>query len=303
MTLFDLVWSLSEALPAGVYDNIALEHYLRGIIRAYGHSNYFEELPHHLHIVATDLDTGQRAVFGPDTHPRLPISRAVAASTAIPVVYKPVRIGQRDYVDGGVRGNASLDVAIEHGAELVVCINPMVPYDNGDRTSIPFLGPDGGYLSDKGFTAIANQVGRISTHAGLHYHIKQLRKTHPEVDIILIEPSAKDYQMFFYNIMRYSARMIVARHGFESVTLRLAEEHAHVNALLGRHGIKINQRLVLEELAEIQRANYQPQVIRRVLEARSQAFRRSHHTRRQPAVGNLRAQLAELERTLADLDA
>jgi hypothetical protein len=33
----------------------------------------------------------------------------------------------------------------------------------------------------------------------LHYHIKQLRKTHPEVDIILVEPSRNDYQMFFYN--------------------------------------------------------------------------------------------------------
>ena len=53
---------------------------------------------------------------------------------------------------------------------------------------IPFLGPDGGYLSEKGAQFIASQMMRILMHAGLHYHIKQLRRQHPEVDIILSSP-------------------------------------------------------------------------------------------------------------------
>ncbi len=302
MTLFDLIWSLSEALPSGLYDNSALEAYVRNVIREQGHSNYFDQLKRDLFIVATDLDTSERAVFGRHYEERVPISRAVAASTAIPLVYKPVRIGEHDYIDGGIRGNASLDIAVEHGATLIVCINPLVPFDNRERTAIPFLGRDGGYLSDKGLSAIANQVGRIQTHAGLHYHIKQLRKTHPEVDILLIEPSRNDYQMFFYNIMRYSARLIVARHGFETVTLRLAENFEYLRNLLGRQGIPISQRLVLEELEEIRRSGYDPKVIRRTLEARSPAYRRSHNARRVHPVGQLRNTLAELERTLNGFD-
>ncbi len=300
MTLFDLVWQLSEALPSGIYDNTTLERYVRSAIRAYGHANRFDQLQRDLYIIATDLDTSERVVFGPDTHPELAISKAVAASTAIPVVYKPVRINGRDYVDGGLRGNASLDVAIEHGAKLVVCINPVVPFDNRDRASIPFFGPDGGYLRDKGFTAVANQVGRITSHAGLHYHVKQLRKTRPEVDIILIEPSRSDYQMFFYNIMRYSARLIVARHGFETVSLRLAEDFANFQQMLQRHHIRISQRLVLEELSEIQQANYSPAVIRRVLEARSATYRRGVNSRHSSPLGQLRSSLKDLEQALAD---
>jgi predicted acylesterase/phospholipase RssA len=303
MTLFDLVWSLSEALPSGLYDNSALEDYVRRVIREQGRSNYFDQLERDLFIIATDLDSSERAVFGRYSEERVQISRAVAASTAIPLIYKPVRIGQHDYVDGGIRGNASLDIAVEHGATLIVCINPLVPFDNRERTAIPFLGRDGGYLSEKGLSAIANQVGRIQTHAGLHYHIKQLRKTHPEVDIILIEPSRDDYQMFFYNIMRYSARLIVARHGFETVTLRLAENFEYFKNLLGRQGIPISERLVLEELEEIRRSAYDPKVIRRVLEARSHAFRRSYSARRAHPVGQLRNALAELERTLNGLEA
>ncbi len=300
MTLFDLVWQLSEALPSGLYDNAPLERYVRQTIRAYGRSNHFADLDHELHIIATDLDTSDRVVFDRDYPQRIPISRAVAASTAIPVFYKPVRIGGHDFVDGGLRGNASLDVAIEHGANLVVCINPIVPYDNGDRASIPFFGQDGGYLSQKGFSAVASQVGRINSHAGLHYHIKQLRKTRPEVDIILIEPTTTDYQMFFYNIMRYSARLIVARHGFETVSLRLAEQLDFLRDMLARHHIPISQRLVLEELAEIQQADYHPSVIRRVLASRAAAFRRQQTSRRSAPVGDLRQSLHALDEALED---
>jgi NTE family protein len=297
MHLFDLAWSLLEALPSGLYDNLALERYVWRVLKKFGGSNHFGDLTHDLHIIATDLDSSQRVVFSRDDHAQVPISLAVAASTAIPILYKPVRIGDRDYVDGGLRGNASLDLAVEHGARLIVCINPIVPYDNDDLKSIPFLGPDGGHLSEKGLASIANQVGRLSSHAGLHYHIKQLRRTHPEVDIILIEPSRRDYQMFFYNIMRYSARLIVARHGFETVSLKLAEDFASYEEMLARSGIRLSRRLLFEELNEIQQSDYNPVVIRRVLEARSFAY---HRRRPGAPVGQLHRTLTELDQLLAE---
>jgi predicted acylesterase/phospholipase RssA len=276
MTLVDLLWSLSEVLPSGFYDGLALDGYLREILTKFGQSNDFLELARQLYIIATDLDTGERAVFGRGYIEDAPISLAAAASSALPIVYKPVKIGDKEYIDGGMRGNASLDLAIEHGATLVICINPMVPYDNRDRQSIPFFGPDGGYLSEKGIQAISNQVTRIIGHSSLHYHIKQLRRMHPEVDIILIEPHPDDYQMFFYNIMRYSSRMTVARHGFEAVTIDLAEDFQSYRDILATHGIPITRRLVIQELAEIRNSNYDPDVIQRVLEARQPGCSRGH---------------------------
>ncbi len=300
MNLFDVVWSLSEALPPGIYDGMALERYVRRTLRRFGQSNRFADLKRDLFIIATDLDTGKRAVFGRGYEEDVPVSMAVAASTALPVVYKPVRIGDNEYVDGGVRGTASLDLAIEHGAKLVICINPLVPYDNNDRESIPFLGPDGGYLSEKGMQAIASQVSRIYTHAGLHYHIKQLRRSHPDVDIILIEPHPDDAQMFFYNIMRYSTRLIVARHGFESVTLDLAEDYPRYKEILARHGIEITRRVVIEELNAIRESDYDPAVIRQVLEAPSSL---NEPRRVSKAVSELDRTLAELERVLESMSA
>jgi predicted acylesterase/phospholipase RssA len=300
MTLLDVLWSLSEAMPSGLYDGLALERYVRGLLTRPGCSNSFENLDRDLHVIATDLDSGERAVFGPEEYGQVPISLAVAASSALPVVYKPVRIGDSEYVDGGLRGTASLDLAIEQGANLVICINPLVPFDNRSRECIPFLGSDGGYLSDKGVQAIASQMMRITIHSGLQYHIKQLRRQHPDVDIIHIEPRPDDYQVFFYNIMRYSTRLTVARHGFESVTLDLEQDYHHYKKILARHGIPLSRRLVIAELAQIEQSGYDPQVIRRILESCPPACNR---VQRDTPVCQLTRTLAELELTLDQIDA
>ncbi|HSR29156.1 MAG TPA: patatin-like phospholipase family protein [Anaerolineae bacterium] len=292
MNLLDLAMSLTEALPSGLYDVLALERYMRRMLSAAGLSNSFRDLERDLYIIATDLDTGKRAVFGPDEGSDVPISRAAAASAAVPLLYKPVRIGDKEYVDGGLRGNASLDLAIEQGAKLVICINPLVPYDNSDRECIPFFGPDGGYLSEKGAQFIASQVMRVVTHSSLHYHVKQLRRQHPDVDIILIEPRPDDYKMFFYNIMRYSSRLTVARHGFESITVDLAEDYPRYKKILARHGVPLSRRLVISELAEIYLSDNDPDVIRRILEARPAGCNRQGRS----------TPVCQLTRALAELD-
>jgi NTE family protein len=298
MTLFDLIWSLSEALPPGLYDGLNLETYIRKSLIELGHSNNFDDLARELYIIATDLDTGDRAVFGRQTRSNVTISMAVAASSALPLLYKPIRIEDDEYVDGGLRGTASLDLAIERGATLVVCINPLVPFDNHSRS--PQMKNSRANLSNKGIQSIANQTIRILSHAGLHYHIKQLRRTHPAVDIILIEPRQEDYQMFFYNIMRYSARMIVAQHGFESVTMDLAVDYPIYKQILARHNIPISRRLVIAELNEIHQSGNDPAVIRRVLEAKSASCGQK---RQETPVCKLNQTLAELELALEGIGA
>ena len=96
-----------------------------------------------------NLDTAERAVFGHDEDATVTISEAVQASTALPGFYNPARIRGVDYVDGGVRRTANIDVAIEHGADLIICYNPFRPFSNridadaGD----PSYFADGRYLS------------------------------------------------------------------------------------------------------------------------------------------------------------
>jgi len=104
-------------LPSGLFDNAPLEKYLRYNIDRRGMTNDFRVLYRlrqvELYIVAMNLDTAERVVFGHDEDTSVTISEAVQASTALPGFYKPARIKGVDYVDGGVRRTANLDVAIE----------------------------------------------------------------------------------------------------------------------------------------------------------------------------------------------
>lgn len=266
MRPFDAFLALGEALPTAFFHNYGLADYIRETLRSYGGSDRFTDLNHELYIIATDLDTGQRAVFGEGKLTDVPISMAVAASSAIPVLYRPVRINDHDYIDGGVRGMASLDVAIEHGAKLVVVVNSAVPLDNSQRTGIPFFNPNGRHLSDKGMAAVVAQVYRTLFHSGLVFQIKQMRRRHPDVTIILIEPDPTDSAMFFFNSMRYSARMTIAQHGYESVTVNLAQDYNLYKEILDHYGISISPRYVNKELYWMEQSNNDPDAIADVME-------------------------------------
>jgi predicted acylesterase/phospholipase RssA len=244
MSILDILETLALALPGGIYDSGALDRYLAVVLSRPGLTNDFRRLPHPLAITATDLDTGDRVVFGRPPLDDVPISRAVAASSALPIVYRPVRIGAHDYIDGGVRGNASLDVAVDSGATLIVCINPMVPYDQPHAREQM-------HIRDLGAPGIVNQVFRTLFHSGLHDQLVQIARRHPEVDIVLIEPARDDLRMFSEMPMKYRSRLDVARHGFESVARHLAERHESYQALFARHGIRMERRHAADRLASV----------------------------------------------------
>jgi predicted acylesterase/phospholipase RssA len=260
--LLDLGWFLLDELPSSIYDVFSLEKYIRDIILSAGSTEHFNKLSKELYIIATELDTGDRAVFG-NGYRLTSIPRAVSASSAVPILYKPVRIGNRDFIDGGLRGNASLDVAIEQGAELVVCVNPMKPVDHTQRYAVGDTTP----ISKQGMQAMINQIMRINMHAGLHYHVKQLRRRHPNVDIILIEPQADEDDLLDSNVMRLSARVQIAQYGYESVTVDLASEYDTYKNVLARNQIEISRSRVIPQLELMEQAGGDAEVMRDILES------------------------------------
>jgi NTE family protein len=78
-----------------------------------------------LRVVACDYASGQRVTFGSRRAPDSTVGEAVAASCAIPAFFRPVRIGERTYVDGGIHSHSNLDLIADEDLDLVICINPM----------------------------------------------------------------------------------------------------------------------------------------------------------------------------------
>jgi NTE family protein len=241
----DAIGLLSPLLPSGVFHNGQLVKWLKKTFEAEGFVDDFRELRQELHIVACALDSGERVVFSRFNHAETPISEAAAASSAVPMLFKPVRIDGVDYVDGGIKGISAIDVAVARGATLIVVINPIVPVDVASMSPPKSLREQfGEHLSDLGMRGVYNQVFRGMLHDGLLDHIRLVRNRHPDVDILLIEPRPDDEKMFFHELMSFSARLMVLQHGYESVSNGLYDTWGYLRRILPKHGIHITRRVV-----------------------------------------------------------
>jgi NTE family protein len=77
-----------------------------------------------LRVCTVDRANGRRVVFGAPGAPKASVADAVQASCAIPAVFKPVRIGGREYVDGGTWSVTNLDAAPVSRGTRVLCLEP-----------------------------------------------------------------------------------------------------------------------------------------------------------------------------------
>jgi NTE family protein len=245
ISAIDLGVALAETLPTGLYSGSGVGDYVEQVLADAGRANDFRLMDRELYITATDLDTTERIVFGEKGWADVPISKAIECSTALPMIYKPVELKGRQMVDGGIRSTTNVDIAVERGAKFIVVVNPIVPYVNDFQKTIPtMLGTRVRRVSDMGMPAIANQAFRIMSHARLHQAVDRWRERYPGVDIILVEPEPNDELMFGTPIMDYSQRLRIARHGFESVTAKLAEDYEQFEETAKRHGLEISGRRV-----------------------------------------------------------
>ncbi len=263
----DIALGLAEVLPSGLYSGEGIERYVRRILSDPDRVDDFRLLEHELYLTATDLDTCERIVFGTEGWDDVPISKAVSASSALPMIYKPVKLRDRELVDGGITSTTNLDIAVEAGARFIVVVNPLVPYINTFEKRIPRLtGSRAQRVSDMGFPQIGYQVFKLLAHQRLHEVAKRWEQRYPGVDIILIEPDPSDELMFQTSVMNFTSRVEIARHGFQSVTLKLAHDYPKFKRICARHGIEISATRVRKVVKHFEAERESTRAWRKILE-------------------------------------
>jgi predicted acylesterase/phospholipase RssA len=274
-SLMDVAFGLAEGLPSGIYDGDGIERYLTEVLSDPDRTNDFRMLDNELYLTATDLDTCERIVFGEADWDDVPISRAAAASTALPMVYSPVEIKGRHLIDGGVRSTTNVDVAVENGAKFIIVVNPLVPYVNDFQKLIPtMMGSRVRRVADMGLPHIGYQSFKLLAHRALHEAVRNWQEKYPGVDILLIEPDPNDELMFDTNIMNFTKRVDIARHGFESVTLQLANDYDRMQAVCAKHGIEISATRVRKVIRHFDAEKERTRAWRRILEQTTGALLR-----------------------------
>jgi hypothetical protein len=169
----------------------------------------------------------------------------------------------------------NLDIAVEAGAKFIVVVNPLVPYVNDFSKSIPTLfGTRARRISDMGFPKIGYQTFKLLAYQRLHEMAGHWKERYPGVDIVLIEPEADDELMFQTNILNYASRVEVARHGFQSVTVKLAKDYDDLRDVCRRHGIEISATRVRKVIRHFGAEKQQTRAWRRILEQTTGALLR-----------------------------
>src|SRR5450759_737952 len=275
VSLIDILLGLAEVLPSGAYTGEGIERYLRRVLEEDGRHDDFRALEHELYLVATDLDSCERIVFGADGFDDVPISTAVRASGALPMVYSPVKVGDRELIDGGIVSTTNLDIAVQAGAKFIVVINPIVPFINDFSGKVRTLrGTRPRRVSDMGFPQIGYQAFKLVAHQRLHELAKGWEVRYPGVDIVLIEPESTDELMFQTSMMNFASRVEIARHGFQSVTKHLAGEYERYQDIAERHGINISEKRLVRVVDHFDAGTEEVSAWRKILEGTTGALLR-----------------------------
>lgn len=245
LTLLESLTGVSQALPVGIFDNQPIREYVHKVFNVKGRTDDFRQLGKRLVVVASDLDSAQAVRFGEPGLDHIPISLAVAASSALPGLYPPVEIEGRHYVDGILLKTMHTSVALEAGADLVICVNPIVPIDTRGAVEAGFMSR--GNLLDHGLPAVLSQTFRTIIHSRLETGMASYATKFKDADVVLFKPRPDDYEMFFTNIFSFSERRAVCEYSYNSVRRDLLARYDELAPLFARHGLTLRKDILEEK--------------------------------------------------------
>ncbi len=239
----ELMSRFGGLVPTGLFDNRALEHFLRDVLTRRGRSNDFRTLDTDLFVVAVDLDTGEAVRFGEPGWDDVPISRAVQASAALPGLYPPVEINGRHFLDGALRRTMHASTVLDRGIDLMIGINPLVPFDasRGPRRSgeAEQIGLAGG-----GLPAVLSQTLRTLLQSRMQIGMEKYPHQYPDIDQLVFEPNAGDSELFFTNLFSFSARQRVCELAYRNTLADLRERADALRPVLAAHGLRLREEVV-----------------------------------------------------------
>lgn len=239
----DFFYVLAEQFPAGIFSLDPLQNYLCDAFRKEGIVDDFHLLENELYIPAYDLDRGERVVFGSDGYRGMHICQAITASCAIPWFFRPHRVEGNYYMDGSIGLVSHIDIAVERGAKLIVLVNPRVPIRN-DKASFCLPSLSSGQcssISELGITFTWEQAQRIENNVKLQMALKNYRHSHPDVDIVLLEPGPEEAVLFFQSPMSNEARHHIMEYGYHMTLSQITERYEDLSKTFSRHKIEVSR--------------------------------------------------------------
>ena len=246
----DLVSRFGGLVPTGLFDNQQVERFLRDIFTRRGRTNDFRELEAKLFVVAVELDTGEAVLFGGEGWDDVPISKAVQASAALPGLYPPVDVRGKHLVDGALRRTMHASVLLERGIDLMIGINPLVPFNAG--ASEPSPGDDmvedtRTRLAEGGLPAVLSQTFRTLLQSRMQVGLAKYAQQYPDIDQMVFEPNAHDGELFHTNALSFASRGRVCQLAYRNTLDDLRRRADELRPMLAAQGIHLRDEILADE--------------------------------------------------------
>ena len=237
LSLAGLLMNLGATIPTGLFTNAPLQRFLARAFSTGGRTDDFRRLGPALRIIAMHLDSAEVTAFGAPGHDDVPISKAIQASTALPGLYCPVEIDGRYYIDGVARRTVHASVALNEGVDLLFCINPIVPVNVQLEQKMDGLRAES--LMEGGLPAVLSQTFRAIVDSRMKTGFKKYTHTHPDADLLLVEPEYEESDLFFSNIFSFSNRHDVAERAYQATRDHLLARVDTLQPMLRRRGLDL----------------------------------------------------------------
>jgi len=96
-------------------------------------------------------------------------------------------------------------------------------------------------LVDGGLPVVMSQTFRSLIHSRLELGMKAYAHSHPDTEVLLIEPDSRDAELFLANTFSYAQRRHLAEHAFQATRHQLLQQAAELAPRLAQHGLRLRE--------------------------------------------------------------
>lgn len=249
----DLLNRFGSLVPTGLFDNREVERFLRDVFTRQGRSNDFRKLDRPLYVIGVDLDSGEAVRFGDAGWDGIPISRAVQASAALPGLYPPVEMQDksgrvRHIVDGALRRTMHASVVLDRDVDLLLGINPLVPFNPGDDSPEDAKQHRCGdrRIAEGGLPGVLSQTLRTMLQSRMQVGLARYPQQYPNIDQAVFEPNAADRELFYTNVFSFSARRRISQLAYRNTLTDLRQRRSEFEPVLAKHGIRLREEVIAD---------------------------------------------------------
>jgi hypothetical protein len=154
----------------------------------------------------------------------------------------------RHIVDGALRRTMHASVVLERDVDLLLGINPLVPFNPGDDSHEDAQQHrySDRRIAEGGLPGVLSQTLRTMLQSRMQVGLARYPQQYPQIDQAVFEPNAADRELFYTNVFSFSARRRISQLAYRNTLTDLRQRRDVLAPVLARHGITLREDVIAD---------------------------------------------------------